>query len=536
MTLGLVTLFACGADSSSGSPPEPPMPEGGAPTPVVDAQASMDAPNEEQVDGGRDAGSVTDADASAAPSDPLGSPVPLHGLVLDAETRAPVVGAVITSELGAQTTGVDGAFVVMASAARTTVDVTSAGYLSARRTLPSTNGEGPPLALFLAKSAAPRPVATSGGELSAQRATLSFAAGTFATSTEVSATWLDVAAAPAEVQFVTLDGVQHRLVGSLEVSATSQPSRPVSVRIDIGAGETWSMFELDGSGRWGARHDPISVVGNVATFELPHFSGYGFTTDRSVLDTNNLGYVVIDATPTLGYVPGDVLRESNAVDTGADGRISFVDPLGETVRVGAATHIRIGPVSKGGVDPDLKMPLEVGAGSITVQDGAPVFLHSFVSKKSTYPRFMVRRTRTSDGYLYCAGGVRGTVAGLGATLCEDLERTFCRIDVSEGELVLVLRDGTTTVLSRGTTTLPGIGSANATACCDTSNCPTGCTVDGTCPYGIGKTWCGPAGVGGSSLCDPSYDCIECPPGGNAFYCSAHSAGCSCTLGGITCPP
>lgn len=153
--------------------------------------------------------------------------------------------------------------------------IDSAGYLPWRGRLEHVGSES--VAVLLRKAEPAVTVGPAPSSLQRGAATLEIPAGAFAAATTLTATWLaagEVLSVTSET-FVADGSKSQRIFGKLVADASAQPSVPVQItvsipdRIDIAK---VALCDRQADGACKTLLAPSSVMGNVATFAVPHFS------------------------------------------------------------------------------------------------------------------------------------------------------------------------------------------------------------------------------------------------------------------------
>ena len=373
-------------------------------------------------DGGDSSGSAGALRVTRAPET-----VFLAGRVIDAETGVAVRAAVVRVAAANATTDADGSFGLETAAGRVTIEVGATGYLPVTRAIGT--GSSPSFSLVVPiKRAGPTvSVPAQGGTVTSGAATLSFASGTYAATTPVTATWLDrreLGAQPGAPIFGDAAG-QHRVLGALWVTA---PQPAVAVRLSVTLptpvpAASLASYTLGPSGAWTERTSPVAVAGNTVAFDIPHFSIVAIAqtdpTDALPVATIVSGSVIAfrsDGEP-VALVAGDPVQKDVRFETG-NGFAKLALPDGSELDLAAGTSVR-------------ELQIAVTA--------AGERMNGLVSLTYGKLRALVTRAISSSAELQISTpdttmGVRGTVLSVEARDCEANNRHIVGLEVTEGRV------------------------------------------------------------------------------------------------------
>jgi hypothetical protein len=401
-----------------------------------------DGPEGSEVSDGAPAGSTADGSWSVAQTLPPTAQVTVY--VSDVDQN---LGLDFNLSTATQTISGAGTATFSAPLGRFTATLTANGFWPLVRELPVA-ADGIDLHLKLLSKAAPTTLSAGGTmvplafgtDASGQplQAVLEVPAAAFMSDTDLTVQWLqpsEIAASPGPAMFVDSAGKVQRVLGALLVDIASEPLVPALLHLPLSAelmGQTLTLFELAPDGSWWNGIPPMGIGTATVTFELPHFSSWGFAVEG---DLSGSRYVVLDA-EGASCAAGDLLPEGAAVATSESGFVILADPLGSVIRVGPDSQLTMGPIaSTPASDPDLRQPVEPGAGSASLERGQA----QGMAKRSARETLRIRPSSCCDEVCShrcatCAVGVRGTVFTAGAPPCADGSRARCELSVSEGSV------------------------------------------------------------------------------------------------------
>jgi hypothetical protein len=369
------------------------------------------------------------------------------GTVVDATTGAAISGVTVQSGTASAVTGNDGAFQLTLPVGRAVVAASGSGYLGWRREYPVAQG-GVPALIKLVLAAAPQTVTASGSTVTAaDGTTLEFAAGSYASDTPISATWMNrthVGSIVGHAQFLDASGTIHRALGGIHVGLPGEPSVPVTLSVPVPATATMqntSYFPVDAAGNPQTPIKPSSVSGGVARFQVPHFDDGEVTTDvppgdptsGSLISTGSSwdnGGAAADPNSAASWTPpngtamqplleGDQLDVGSIISTPSGFSASVALPDGSSLTLAPNTVMNVVNSYDG-----LAPTVELESGTIHQVDVPRPPLAN-----GQYKSMFKIRTHNSGSYV---GGVRGTAFSASVFPCGQSGHHAYRVSVSDG--------------------------------------------------------------------------------------------------------
>jgi catechol 2,3-dioxygenase-like lactoylglutathione lyase family enzyme len=299
----------------------------------------------------------------------------IAGLVVDAETGTPVAGAMVTAGAQRAQSRADGSFDLEVPPGRARVAVSSMDHVPYGREAAAGEVAAATQVRVLRRAPA-QMVGPAGGMVSARSARLEFEPGTFTGEASVSATAIErvqLAVAAASAQFVDDDSVPRRVLTSVALVSSQEPTKPVRVQLPVPMDadmNNTALFKATDDGRWSSPVRPQSVQGGLATFAVGGVGQFGLAVDTRLADGKQTGFLLLDRAGELA--PGQVVTSEGDLQAGA-APVTAIDPQGARVELGANARARIRPSTSTAGESGIVTAAGVSRIVLPKRPGAPGF-------------------------------------------------------------------------------------------------------------------------------------------------------------------
>lgn len=442
-------------------------------TPRADAGDGGDAG-----DAGEDAGpSLPPLDV---PTTPAATTATIRAYVRDVANNAPLAGKA-TFEGTSFATAPAGELAFDGATGHHTIKVEASGYVPIVMPIGVTrNAE--PFSFLLQKTNATSQIGAAGGTIANNGATLTFPSGAYASSSNVTATYITNLLATSGPLSFSDDSGDYQINGVLNVDVDTEPTKPVELKFPVSPGATAAnlrMLTLGPDGLWGSPVMPTSVSGGFATYSVPHFTAIanGENATPSIRVRSVSGPVVADTpttvTPQAGktYPSGTQFRYAGQ---GGAWKVEFeVIPGGYVLIVGgpgtakdANTKV---DVTKDGTTTNSTCEKEPCA--LKINGNRPP------SNNPGAKKYLNIRSRA------VVMGVRGTTFNANVQPCGgDSKRARAEIEVPAGEVDFQVDGRAQSISGAGAEACVGCAKPTDTACCWVTRGPSlGVGCDGQNP-------------------------------------------------------